>query len=164
MTLGPYGEVDAVEAQFLGGFAQLLVIQVRQVLGKHHQLGRKALRPRRPCGRSDAQKYTPRNGHKGMTPKPGPKVPNVRTCPSRTVKIPGNRLSQPAFAAGTYWRAFASMPLTPGTCAARVTECTNDAPGQVRSCAHRKTFRFIASAAMSSDMLCPLHALMAAPE
>src|SRR3546814_6626014 len=52
-------------------------------------------------------------------------VTGVQTCalpispvfiwPSLTIKIPGNFVSQPLFATGTYWREFASIAATPGT-------------------------------------------------
>src|ERR1039458_3457897 len=92
---------------------------------------------------------------------PLPSNPSVRIQPSLTMKMPGNLVSHPAFAAGTYWRALASTALVPGTCAAMPTECTSAAPGQVRSCTQRNILYFCAAAAMSSDPDCPLHAFSA---
>src|SRR5207253_8297320 len=65
--------------------------------------------------------------------RPGPFRFVVRIIPSLTRKTPGNFSCQALFAIGTYCRAFASTAVTPGTRAASPTECTRDAPGQVRS-------------------------------
>ena len=42
-------------------------------------------------------------------------------------------------------------------------EWMSDAPGHVRSCTHRNMPNFWAAAAISSDCVCPLHALSATP-
>ncbi len=55
----------------------------------------------------------------GVAPSPGLVSVPVLSIPSVTLKMPGNLLSHGRFAAGTYWRAFASIACTVGTCAAR---------------------------------------------
>src|SRR5580698_4177527 len=105
------------------------------MLGKHAQRGTFCVGHQRNCGSG----YECSSGH---DPSPGPSIPPVRISPSLTTKIPGNFFSHPAFAAGTYWRALASIAFTPGTCAAKVTEWTRDAPGHVRSWTQRNTFFF----------------------
>src|SRR6516162_3301908 len=98
----------------------------------------------RESGRSKRKRVTSQVGrqvpwcpredlHCCTTPKPGRFKSAVLIMPSWTRKIPGNLFSQGLLALGTYSRAFASTAATPGTCAASPTECTRDAPGQVRS-------------------------------
>ena len=55
-------------------------------------------------------------------PRPGPPISSVRMYPSVIVKMPGKRCRHGSFAAGTYCRAFASMPATAGTRAEMPTE------------------------------------------
>ena len=75
----------------------------------------------------------------------------------------GEALLPGLFAAGTYWRALASMPATAGTCAAIPAEWISEAPGQVRSCTQRNIPYFCAAAAISIAWLWPLHAFSATP-
>lgn len=58
----------------------------------------------------------------GTAPRPGPVISPVRIRPSVMRKMPGKRSAQGAFAAGQYCRAFDSMAVTPGTCAANPAE------------------------------------------
>ena len=44
-------------------------------------------------------------------------IRGVALCGILMMNIPGKRFSQPLFAMGTYWREFASIAATPGTCA-----------------------------------------------
>src|SRR5579862_3397864 len=87
------------------------------------------------------------------TLRPGLSRADVSIIPSWILKIPGNLSSQAWFAAGTYWRALASMAATPGTCAASPAEWISDAPGHVRSCTHRNILFFCAAAAISNTWL-----------
>src|SRR5213593_2072093 len=99
----------------------------------------------------------------GTALRPGPVSVPVSSMPSLTRNSPGNLLSHALFAAGTYSRAFPSMPETPGTWAARPAEWIKDAPGQVRSCTQRNILYFRPAAAISNAWLCPLQAFKAAP-
>src|SRR5574340_17448 len=94
---------------------------------------------------------------------PGRCRTEVFMYPSFTLKIPGNLDSHALLAAGTYWRALASMAATVGTCAARPAEWIREAPGQVRSCTQRNILNFWAAAAISSAWVCCLQAFSAAP-
>ena len=84
-------------------------------------------------------------------PSPGPISSPVRIVPSVMLKMPGCDRSHAAFAAGQYWRAFASTARTPGMWAASPADWISDAPGQVRSCTHRNMPNVCAAAAISSD-------------
>src|SRR6266511_2525826 len=68
--------------------------------------------------------------------RPGPVSVEVSTVPSVMWNRPGYFLSQPALAIGTYCRELPSIAATCLTCAARPAECTNEAPGHVRSWTH----------------------------
>src|SRR4051794_36086654 len=83
-------------------------------------------------------------------PRPAAVSTLVSRVPSVTRKNVGNFASHGAFAAGQYWRALASIAVTPGTWAARPAEWISDAPGQVRSCTHRNIPYFCAAAARRS--------------
>ena len=87
----------------------------------------------------------------------------VFISPSWMVKSPGKRDSQAAFAAGTNWRALASIPAFFGTRAAMPAEWISDAPGQVRSCTQTNIPYFCAAAASRTACVCPLHAFNATP-
>src|SRR5438094_774456 len=115
-----------------------------------------------PCDENRSQRNRVASDYV-TAPSPGPFRFAVHIIPSLTRKIPGNFCSQGLFALGMYWRALASTAVTRGTRAASPTECTRDAPGQVRSCTHRNMLCFCAAAAMSSAWLCPLQALSANP-
>ena len=58
----------------------------------------------------------------GKAPSPRPVNEPVCICPCLTSKMPGNCEAQEALAFGQYWRALASIAVTPLTCAARPAE------------------------------------------
>lgn len=66
-------------------------------------------------------------------PRPDPARRLVSIFPPLTVKTAGSFFAHFVLADGQYCRAFPSMAATPGIRAARLTECRNEAPGQVRS-------------------------------
>src|SRR5690349_18886946 len=132
-------------------------LDVRRFLGARPEQGTQR------CGHHDDAAADHLGTMSSGMPRPGPPMSAVRMYPSVILKMPGKRSCHRALAAGTYSRAFASMPATAGTRAEMPTDWISDAPGHVRSCTHTNILYFCAAAAISTVWLWPLHAFSATP-
>ena len=103
---------------------------------------------------------------------PGRSVPQSRPVENRRIERPVGDAEHAREALvpsrdcrpGSTAAALPSMAAIVGMRAARVAECRNDRPGQVRSWTHKNMPNFCAAAPINSASLCPLHAFKATPE